>query len=331
MRHAEFVRNADKAGLKLAFDIRPMTFEAATELTVLAPDHPRVLSVIAGACAASDANIVDAQIFTTADGRALDTVVISRAFDNDEDEMRRGKRIAALIEQALEGRIRLDAALAGKRQKSRRRDAFSIEPQVRLDNELSEPLHRHRGRVPRPARASLRPDPHDFRAQPRHRLGAHRDFRRARGRHVLCDGPRRAQDRGEGPPEPHPRTICWRRSAYHRRAEGAGGDDLVKRAEARTFKPSLSLLRLRFAEWLRRNRICQLNGSSGSIQGAEAADRPRRRGIRRRPPDRRSARRRIRRGSDRCRLFLDGHPGEDLPDRALGDRQDRASCGPCPG
>jgi [protein-PII] uridylyltransferase len=115
-----------------------MTFEAATELTVLAPDHPRVLSVIAGACAASDANIVDAQIFTTTDGRALDTVVISRAFDNDDDEMRRGKRIAALIEQALEGSIRLETALAGKRQKSRRRDAFSIEPQVRLDNELSE-------------------------------------------------------------------------------------------------------------------------------------------------------------------------------------------------
>lgn len=138
VRHAEFVRDADKAGLKLAFDIQPMAFEAATELTVLAPDHPRVLSVIAGACAASDANIVDAQIFTTADGRALDTVVISRAFDNDDDEVRRGRRIAALIEQALEGRIRLETALAGKRQKSRRRDAFSIAPEVRLDNELSE-------------------------------------------------------------------------------------------------------------------------------------------------------------------------------------------------
>ena len=49
---------------------------------MLAPDHPRLLSVLAGACAACDANIVDAQIFTTTDGRALDTVVISRAFDS---------------------------------------------------------------------------------------------------------------------------------------------------------------------------------------------------------------------------------------------------------
>ena len=115
-----------------------MTFEAATELTVLAPDHPRLLSVIAGACAACDASIVDAQIFTTADGRALDTVIISRAFDKDDDEERRGKRIAKIIEQALEGRIRLNDALAGKRQKSSRREAFQIEPQVRLDNELSD-------------------------------------------------------------------------------------------------------------------------------------------------------------------------------------------------
>ena len=56
---------------------RTHDFEAITEITVLAPDHPRLLSVIAGACAAAGANIVDAQIFTTSDGRALDTILIS--------------------------------------------------------------------------------------------------------------------------------------------------------------------------------------------------------------------------------------------------------------
>ena len=33
-----------------------------------------------------------AQIFTTADGRALDTILISREFDRDEDERRRAER-----------------------------------------------------------------------------------------------------------------------------------------------------------------------------------------------------------------------------------------------
>ena len=138
MRHAAFVRQADRDGASFAFEVRPMAFEGATEITILAPDHPRLLSVIAGACAASDANIVDAQIFTTTDGRALDTVIISRAFDQDADEARRGERIARLIEQVLQGRVRLAEAVARKRPKSRRRDAFTIEPQVRVTNDLSD-------------------------------------------------------------------------------------------------------------------------------------------------------------------------------------------------
>jgi [protein-PII] uridylyltransferase len=138
VRHAAFVRDADRRGAGFASEVRPMEFEGATEITILAPDHPRLLSVIAGACAASDANIVGAQIFTTTDGRALDTVIVSRAFDSDADEERRGQRIAGLIEQALQGRTKLADAIARRRHKSRRRDAFVIEPQVTLSNELSD-------------------------------------------------------------------------------------------------------------------------------------------------------------------------------------------------
>ncbi len=138
LRHAAMVRHADAAGARFSYEVRPMAFESATEITILAQDHPRLLSVIAGACAASDANIVGAQIFTTTDGRALDTITISRGFDEDADEMRRGERIASLIEQVLQGRVRLAEALATKRGKSRRRDAFSIEPQVTVTNELSD-------------------------------------------------------------------------------------------------------------------------------------------------------------------------------------------------
>ena len=138
MRHALLTQRADEKRLSFAFEVRPMAFEAATELAVLAPDHPRLLADIAGACAACEANIVDAQIFTTADGRALDTVIVSRAFQEDADEVRRAARIAGLIEQALKGEIELAGMLAGRRKKSRRREAFKIEPQVTLNNELSD-------------------------------------------------------------------------------------------------------------------------------------------------------------------------------------------------
>ena len=49
-----------------------------------------------------------------------------------------GERIAKLIEQALQGRVRLAETLARKRGKSRRRETFIIEPQVTVTNELSD-------------------------------------------------------------------------------------------------------------------------------------------------------------------------------------------------
>src|SRR5690606_35987075 len=56
LRHAEFIREADAAGRKLATMVKTHQFEAVTEITVLAQDHPRLLSVIAGACAAAGGN-----------------------------------------------------------------------------------------------------------------------------------------------------------------------------------------------------------------------------------------------------------------------------------
>ena len=69
---ANFVRQAEAEGKRLASAIRTRAFEAVTEVTVFAPDHPRLLSIIAGACTIAGANIVDAQIYTTTDGQALE-------------------------------------------------------------------------------------------------------------------------------------------------------------------------------------------------------------------------------------------------------------------
>ena len=59
----------------------------------MAPNHPRLLALFAGACAAAGANIAGAHIMTTRDGYALDTFLLNREFKDDEDELRRGKRI----------------------------------------------------------------------------------------------------------------------------------------------------------------------------------------------------------------------------------------------
>ena len=137
LRHAEFVRAADEADRKVATMVRTHQFEGVTEITVLAQDHPRLLSVITGACAAAGANIVDAQIFTTADGRALDTILISREFDRDDDETRRGQRVGKLIEDALAGRSWLPDIIEKRAKARRRAKAFVIDPRVDIRNALS--------------------------------------------------------------------------------------------------------------------------------------------------------------------------------------------------
>ncbi|MEP1110143.1 MAG: [protein-PII] uridylyltransferase, partial [Nitratireductor sp.] len=137
LRHAAFVREADAAGRRLATMIRTHEFEAVTEIAVLAPDHPRLLSVIAGACAAAGANIVDAQVFTTSDGRALDTILINREFDRDEDERRRAERVGKLIEEALAGKSWLPEIIAKRAKRRRGAGAFRITPQAEIRNTLS--------------------------------------------------------------------------------------------------------------------------------------------------------------------------------------------------
>ena len=109
-----------------------------TELTVYSPDHPRLLAIVTGACAAAGGNIVDAQAFTTSDGFALDSIFISRAFERDEDEMRRGRRITAAIERALKGEIKIAELVADKHPPSAgRAKTFLVPPDVAIDNALS--------------------------------------------------------------------------------------------------------------------------------------------------------------------------------------------------
>lgn len=137
VRHAEFIRQADKAGQALATMVRTDSFHAITEITVLSPDHPRLLAVIAGACAAAGANIVDAQIFTTSDGRALDTIHVSREFKDDADELRRAGTIGRMIEDVLSGRKRLPEVIATRTKNRKKSKAFVIPPSVNISNSLS--------------------------------------------------------------------------------------------------------------------------------------------------------------------------------------------------
>ena len=137
VEHARLVRGAERKGEKLASDFTTDAFTAITELSLFAPNHPRLLALFAGACASSGANISGAHISTTRDGFALDTFLLAREFEQDEDEMRRARRIAETIGQVLKGEARLGALMAKKRERRGSAGVFTVAPEVLVDNAVS--------------------------------------------------------------------------------------------------------------------------------------------------------------------------------------------------
>ena len=140
VEHASLLREAQGAKTKLATRVKTDAFTAITELTVFAPNHARLLALFAGACAAAGSNIVGAHITTTRDGYALDTFLLAREFTDDVDELRRAKRIGETINRLLSGKDRLNQLLSKKRPAARAVEAFVVEPEVIINNALSERL-----------------------------------------------------------------------------------------------------------------------------------------------------------------------------------------------
>ena len=130
-----------------------------TEITVIAPDHPRLLSIIAGACAAAGADIVDAQIFTTTDGLALDMIYMTRALDRDEDELRRAEPHRAGDRALADGR---DPPRRGGGAAPRDRELDRGDLQRRAGGAHRQfalrPFHGDRDLRPRPARPAVLAD-----------------------------------------------------------------------------------------------------------------------------------------------------------------------------
>ena len=137
IRHIKLMRQATEGEKYFVADFITDEWMSISELTIFTPDHPHLIAVMAGACAAAGANIMGAQIWTTRDGWALNTFLLSREFDRDDDEIRRGERIAATIEKLLSGEMRLDKLLEGKSTPTDKVNTFDIPPSVHIDNNLS--------------------------------------------------------------------------------------------------------------------------------------------------------------------------------------------------
>ena len=136
--HAKMIQKADEAGEAFSGSFRVKAFEGITEVSFYMPDHPRLLSLIAGACTMQDASIIGAQIFSTRDGRALDTFRLRRAFTSDEDEKVRATRIIDTVRQLLVGKRQVLIDVGKDSRHNRRLKPFAVPAQVSVSNALSE-------------------------------------------------------------------------------------------------------------------------------------------------------------------------------------------------
>ncbi|MGK2741870.1 [protein-PII] uridylyltransferase [Tepidicaulis sp. LMO-SS28] len=136
IRHAQMIYEASDDGLTVV--ARPDPMSEATEITLYAQDHPGLFSRVAGACSAAGTEILEAKIFTTRDGMAFDTLWVHDVEMGAISEPRRLKALENTFRKVLLGEIMAPDAIENRYRRQKRVEAFTIEPQVYVDNQGSD-------------------------------------------------------------------------------------------------------------------------------------------------------------------------------------------------
>ncbi|MFN3724898.1 MAG: [protein-PII] uridylyltransferase [Allosphingosinicella sp.] len=137
-RNARFVANADASdGPPRAVELVPQPDRGATLVSIYTPDEPGLFYRIAGAISLSGGNIIDARIHTTADGMALDNLLVQDSLGGPYGDPRQLARLEKAVRAAVEGQEPSVERLEARALPLLRAEAFSIEPAVFVDNKAS--------------------------------------------------------------------------------------------------------------------------------------------------------------------------------------------------
>ncbi len=128
---------ATGGGAPLTISAQVYPARGATLVTVYTADHPGLFYRLAGAIHLAGASIIDARIHTTRDGMALDNFLVQDPFGRMFDEPERLTRLERAIDDALANRGRLADRLAARPLARPRAGAFSVAPNVLIDNKAS--------------------------------------------------------------------------------------------------------------------------------------------------------------------------------------------------
>ena len=133
--HAREVLAAKRGEFMPHVAARPRPEQGVTELLVYAQDRPGLFASLAAAISSAGADIADARVNTTKEGVAFDVFSV-QSVEGKPFGIEDRAALNGLI-QRLRGAALIDHPLPAKRETSRRAAAFSIEPWVRIDNDLT--------------------------------------------------------------------------------------------------------------------------------------------------------------------------------------------------
>ncbi|WP_294391766.1 [protein-PII] uridylyltransferase [uncultured Sphingomonas sp.] len=136
-RNARQIAAADAGKRPLSISAMADPQLGATLVTVYAGDHPGLFYRVAGAIHLAGGNIIDARIHTTRDGMAVDNFLVQDPFGQALDDPHRLRRLSQAIEDALAARGQLAAKLGAKPAPRMRAHAFTVVPNVLIDNNAS--------------------------------------------------------------------------------------------------------------------------------------------------------------------------------------------------
>jgi [protein-PII] uridylyltransferase len=137
-RNARFVAGSDAAGGPCrAVELVEQPERGATLVSVYTPDEPGLFYRIAGAISLSGGNIIDARIHTTADGMALDNLLVQDRVGGPFADPHQLERLEAAVCDAVAGLEPSVERLEARALPLLRAEAFSIEPAVFVDNKAS--------------------------------------------------------------------------------------------------------------------------------------------------------------------------------------------------
>jgi [protein-PII] uridylyltransferase len=134
--HARLIAEAEAKEERLALGARREALAGVTEFVIFTGDHPGLFARLAGALSLSGASVVDAKIFTTSDGHALDVFRLRDPGGGSFEDYGRMERLKRTILKTLGGEI-LPRSVLAEKPLGKREAAFRIATNVNFDNEAS--------------------------------------------------------------------------------------------------------------------------------------------------------------------------------------------------